>query len=145
MENHNQGKEKSSLWAVPDAPNPEVLERPKRRTYTAEYKLRILREADATEAGGLGALLRREGLYFTHLKTWRQQKERGELAGLTPRKRGPKSMKAHPLAKRVKELETENRRLQKRLKHAELILDIQKKISEITGIPLKPVPNEEDD
>lgn len=146
MEAYREVKERPPLSAVPHIPSPEVLERPKRRTYTAEYKLKMLREADAAvEVGELGALLRREGLYSSHFQTWRRQKERGELAGLSPKKRGPKSTKSHPLAKRVKELEAENRRLQKRLKHAELILDIQKKISEITGIPLKPVENEEDD
>jgi len=146
MESYRQAQEVPPLSAVPRIPNPEVMERPKRRTYSAEYKLRMLREVDiAVELGELGALLRREGLYSSHLQTWRRQKERGELAGLSSKKRGPKSTKAHPLAKRLNALETENRRLQKRLKHAELILDIQKKISELTGIPLKPVENEEND
>lgn len=117
-----------------------------RRTYTADYKLKILKEADAAvEPGEIGALLRREGLYSSTLGNWRRQRERGELAGLRPKKRGPKSLKDNPLARKVRELEVENRRLQKRLKHAELILDIQKKISEITGIPLIPVESEEDD
>ena len=146
MESYRQEKEKSSLYAVRDILNPEVLERPKRRTYTVEYKSRILREADAAaESGEIGALLRREGLYSTTLQTWRRQREKGEIAGLSPKKRGPKSAKENPLANRVRELEAKNRRLQKSLKHAELILDIQKKISEITGIPLKDVEIGEDD
>lgn len=146
MESYRQEKEKSSLYAVRDILNPEVLERPKRRTYTVEYKSRILREADAAaESGEIGALLRREGLYSSTLQTWRRQREKGEIAGLSPKKRGPKSAKENPLANRVRELEAKNRRLQKSLKHAELILDIQKKISEITGIPLKDIEIGEDD
>jgi len=123
-----QRNERPALRAVPCVPDPEVLERPMRRTYTADYKLKILKEADAAvEPGEIGALLRREGLYSSTLGNWRRQRERGELAGLRPKKRGPKSLKDNPLARKVRELEVENRRLQKRLKHAELILDIQKK------------------
>lgn len=145
MDISTQPKERPSLWAVHDVPDPEVSERPKRRKYTAEYKLKVLKEADLTKAGDVGALLRREGIYSSTLQTWRRQRERGEFAGLSPKKRGPKSLKESPLTKKVRELETENRQLQRRLKHAELILDIQKKISEITGIPLKPIEFEEED
>lgn len=138
MEAYYQEKERVPLYAVREIPNPEVLERPKRRTYTVDYKLKILKEADmAAESGGIGALLRREGLYSSTLQTWRRQREKGELAGLSPKKRGPKSVKENPLAKKVSELEKKNKRLQKRLNNAELLLDIQKKISQLTGIPLQ--------
>lgn len=94
MEPCHQGKDRPSLWAVPEVPNPEVLEHPKRRKYNAEYKLKVLKETDlATEPGDVGALLRREGLYSSTLQSWRRQRERGELAGLSPKKRGPKSLK----------------------------------------------------
>jgi len=107
-------------------PNPEVLERPKRRTHTAEYKRRILAEIEAcTKPGEIGAILRREGLYASHIACWRRQREKAELEALKPRKRG--RCKSNPPDPLVKKLEQENKRLKKRLKHAELILDIQKK------------------
>ncbi len=118
------------------APDPEVPEKPQRRRYSAEYKLRILQEADmCREPGEIGVLLRREGLYFSHLKTWRRQREEGTLAALSPRKRGRKATPVSPLSRRVAELEEENRRLTERLKQAETIIDVQKKVSEILRIP----------
>lgn len=127
-------------------PSPEVVERPRRRRYTAEYKRRILEEVDAAAGyGAIGAILRREGLYASTIASWRRQRERGLNEALQSKKRGPKSTRSHPLQKRLDELERENRRLQKRLKHAEILLDIQKKISEITGIPLKGLENGDDD
>jgi len=117
-------------------PDPEVAERPKRRRFTAEYKLRILREADACKGDGdLGALLRREGLYSSHLTVWRRQRDEIAKAGLKARKRGPKAKAADP---RVKQLERENVRLKRRLEEAETIIDFQKKLSKLLGIPLKP-------
>jgi transposase-like protein len=134
--------DRAPLQAVP---NPEVLERPKRRKYTAEYKWKILKEIEAaTQPGQIGAILRREGLYMSNIQCWRWQKERGELEALSPKKRGRKPTEAELLIRRNKELERENRKLQKRLKRAELLLDIQKKISEITGIPLREVENDEE-
>ena len=118
------------------APDPEVTERAKRRRFTAEYKLRILHEADACRGDGdLGALLRREGLYSSHLSTWRRQRDEIAKAGLKARKRGPKSKAVDP---RVKQLERENLRLKRRLEEAETIIDFQKKLSRLLGIPLKP-------
>ena len=118
------------------APDPEVPERPKRRRFTAEYKLRILREADACKGyGDLGALLRREGLYSSHLTVWRRQRDEIAKAGLKARKRGPKAKAVDP---RVKQLERENVRLKRRLEEAETIIDFQKKLSALLGIPLKP-------
>lgn len=120
-------------------PDPEVVEKPVRRRFTAEYKRRILREADACApgTGELGALLRREGLYSSHLTCWRRQREQGELDALTPKKRGRKTVEPHPLARRVAELERNNERLQQRLQQAEVIIDVQKKIAGLLGIPLK--------
>ena len=121
----------------PVAPDPEVAERAARRRFTAEYKLQVLREADACAAPGeLGALLRREGLYSSHLTTWRRQREAGTLAALAPKKRGRSGAPASPLARRVAELERDKARLERRLKQAETIIEVQKKVSEILGIPL---------
>lgn len=125
------------------APDPEVVARPKRRQFTAEYKLRILREADACkEPGEIGALLRREGLYSSHLVLWRRQREQAAHTQLKSRKRGPKPKAQDP---RVKQLERENARLQRRLKRVALLLDIQKKVGAILGIPLKNLDDVESD
>jgi transposase-like protein len=118
-------------------PNPEVLERPVRRMYTAEYKLKILKEAESLPPGELGVLLRREGLYSSNLTTWRRQKEEGTLEALSPRKRGPKAPKPNPLTRKLAELTKENEKLKKKLKQAEMIIEFQKKISEILQIPIE--------
>lgn len=118
-----------SLHAVAD---PEVPEKASRRKFTADYKLRILKEAETCQhAGQRGALLRREGLYSSHLTTWRRQAERGTLQALSPRRRGPKARTPNPLMKRVATLEKENQHLCHKLKQAETIIEVQKKISEI--------------
>jgi len=112
----------------------EVVEKAKRRQYSAEYKQRILREAETSRATGeIGALLRREGLYSSHLTTWRRQCERGELEGLSPQKRGPK---ADAQAIELGKLKRENERLRERLRKAELIIEVQKKVSQILGVAL---------
>lgn len=127
------------------SPDPEVLERPVRRRFTAEYKLRILRLADACgKSGDLGALLRREGLYASNLTTWRHQREEGTLAGLMPKKRGRKEVARNPLQADNEKLQKENERLTNRLKRAELIIDVQKKISLILGIPMSEVEEGKD-
>jgi transposase-like protein len=119
-----------------------VLEKPVRRHFAAEYKLRILREADrCTQSGQLGALLRREGLYSSHLTTWRQQREAGTLAGLTPKRRGRKAAPDAPLVAENQRLRRENQRLTAKLRQAETIIEVQKKLSEILGIPLPPPDN----
>jgi transposase len=116
-------------------PDPEVPEKTRRRRHTAKYKLRILEEADAcTKPGQIGALLRREGLYSSNLTTWRRQRENGQLQGLKPKKRGRKENEVNPLTKRVSQLEKENKRLEQKLKKAELIIEAQKKMAEILGI-----------
>ncbi len=113
------------------------MAKPTRRRYTAEYKLRVLREAEACKGRGeLGALLRREGLYSSNLTQWRKQCERGELEGLS-RKRGPLPKGKNSLADKVKVLERENARLKARAERAEGLVEIQKKVSEILGIELK--------
>src|SRR5688572_14967605 len=118
------------------APDPEVPAKVHRRQFTAAYRLRILKEADAcTKRGGLGALLRREGLYSSHLVNWRRQRAQGELVAGRARKRGPTPKPVDP---RVKQLEDENRRLERKLARAETIITLQKKVAEILGIPLKP-------
>jgi transposase-like protein len=116
-------------------PDAEVPEKKRRRKFTAKYKLRILAEAGAcSDPGELGALLRREGLYSSNLTTWRRQRRKGLLTAMAPRKRGRKKAEINPLASRVAELEKDNRRLQQKLKRAELIIDAQKKMAEILGI-----------
>jgi transposase-like protein len=116
-------------------PNPEVPEKTTRRKFTAAYKLRILQEAEqCVQPGESGALLRREGLYSSNLTTWRRQRENGILQGLDPRKRGRKAKPADPSADQIALLEKENQRLKQQLRKAEIIIEAQKKISEILGI-----------
>jgi transposase-like protein len=117
----------------PDIPDPEVVPKAKRRKFSAEYKVRILEEADrCTERGEIGALLRREGLYSSHLSTWRRQRDQGILSGLSPKKRGRKGK--DELEKELAELRRENKRLQARLEEAEMIIDVQKKLSRLLGL-----------
>ena len=126
-------------------PDPEVPAKVLRRQCTAAYRLRI-RKAPLFppdgRPGALGALLRREGLYSSHLANWRRQREQGELVAGRARKRGPT---AKPIDPRVKHLEVENRRLQRKLARAETIITLQKKVAEILGIPLKPLDIDEID
>jgi transposase-like protein len=122
-------------------PDPEVPEKARRRRFTAEYKIRILREADACRGDGdIGALLRREGLYSSNLAAWRRQRDAIAQEGLKARKRGRKAKQVDP---RIKELERENARLKRRLKKTEIILDFQKKASELLGISLENPDSEE--
>ena len=115
-----------------ETPDPEVEPRAVRRHYTAEYKLRILDEIDqATEPGEIGAILRREGLYSQIISKWRQQRARGGLDGLQPQKRGPK---ANLEAGEVARLKRENQQLRQKLRKAELIIEVQKKVSQILGL-----------
>jgi transposase len=115
----------------------EVVAKAERRRFTAEYKHKVLWEADkCQQSGEIGALLRREGLYWSHLSNWRKQRKSGELAGLSARKRGPQRREENPLADRVRELEGENARLKRRAERAEGIVELQKKVSEILGIEL---------
>ena len=121
--------------AAEPMPETEVVVKAKRRQYTAEYKLRILREIAASKGSGeVGALLRREGLYSSLISKWRQQRERGSLEGLSPQKRGPKT---DPRARELARLQRENERLRERLKQAELIIDVQKKVAQMLGAPIE--------
>ncbi len=125
----NAGNGKPTL-AVPD---PEVTPKAKRRTFTAEYKLRILDETSACRTPGeRGAILRREGLYSSHLTHWRRELRDGALAGLRPKKRGPK---ADPLALENAQLRREIEQLRAKLERAETILEVQKKLSSLLGVP----------
>lgn len=120
---------------VPDAPDPEVAEKPGRRKFSAHCKLRILQPADGcTTPGSLGRLLRREGLYSSNLTTWRRQRDKGILQALQPVKRGRKPSEPNPLLPELEKLRKENVRLEKRLKRAELIIEVQKKASQMLGI-----------
>jgi transposase-like protein len=115
----------------------EVVARAARRRFTAAYKLRLLQEADQCAPGELGTLLRREGLYTSHLTTWRRQREAGQLAALAPKKRG---RKADPLASELARLKRENAKLQAHLERADLILDAQKKLLVLLNQPIPEVP-----
>ena len=119
--------------APTNVPDPEVVPKAKRRTFSAKYKLRILEEADScTEAGQVGSLLRREGLYSSHLTTWRRQRDEGVLKGLSPQKRGRK--RKDELEREVARLQRENERLQASLEQAEMIIEVQKKLSRLLGL-----------
>lgn len=120
-------------------PNPEVRDRPRRRTFSAAYKLAILRELDAAAApGDAGALLRREGLYSSHITDWRRLRELGELQSLTPKKRGRPKKQANPLVPRIAELERDLARAREALRKAHIIIEVQKKVSEMLGDGLAP-------
>ena len=122
-------EEKNLVMTHPKAvPDPEVPEKTARRKFTAAYKLRILKEAEScTVQGQIGALLRREGLYASNLTLWRRQVNQG----LVPKKRGPLAQKPGPHVRRIAELERQTEKLQHKLKQAELIIDVQKKVAEL--------------
>jgi len=125
----------ASLRDQDSIPDPEVPEKKPRRRFTASYKLRILQEVEnCTEPGGVGKILRREGLYSSNLTDWRRARDNGRLDAMSPRKRGRKPKEKNPLAEKVSCLEKENQKLEHKLKRAELIIDAQKKISQILGI-----------
>jgi transposase len=136
------GKTVAPEPAAPPRPDPEVVADAKRRTFTAEYKQRILAEADAAEPGDIGALLRRERLYSSHLVTWRRERQAGVLKGLTPHKRGPKS-KRNPQEDEMQKLRRENQRLTEQLRKAEIVIDVQKKVGALLGWPLPKADPEE--
>ena len=128
--------------SVPDS---EVLAKAQRRRFSAEYKLGVLEQADACrEPGAIAALLRREGLYSSHLTEWRKARRNGALGALK-KGRGPKGGRRDPVARENEQLRKENVRLRRRLEQAQTILDIQKKASEILGIPLNAPPLEDDE
>src|SRR5438093_12324973 len=116
----------------------EVVAKARRRRFTAEYKRRILREADrCTHPGEIGALLRREGLYSSHLTTCRAARDRGELAGLAPKPRGPKATPPDPRDKKIAEQEREIVRWKQRAERAEALVELPKKVAALLGSPLE--------
>jgi transposase len=120
----------------PVAASPELTDRPRRRSFTAQDKLRILADIDRVAGiGGTGAILRREGLYSSALSDWRRQRDAGALGALTPSKRGPKPPPPNPLATELANARRDNIRLQQRLDRAEAIIELQKKVAELLGIP----------
>jgi transposase len=124
--------------AAPPDGEVEVVAKAERRRFTAEYKRRIVREADrCTKPGEIGALLRREGLYSSLLTTWRVARDRGEFEGLSPKKRGPKAMPPDPRDKKIAEQEREITRLRKRAERAEALVELQKKVAALLGTPLE--------
>lgn len=114
-------------------PNPEVVARAKRRRFTAAFKQKALAEADAAKGSGdIGAVLRRHGIYSSHLTHWRQEREAGILEGLTPHKRGPK-VKTDARTAELQQLQRENERLTEQLRKAEIVIDVQKKVAALLG------------
>ncbi len=130
----NQMPESTATLSLPVRPDPEVSASKARRKFTAQYKLRILTEVDrCVEDGQIGAILRREGIYHSNISIWRKQRDQGVLAGLSL-KRGRKSSDLNPLVGKVAHLEREIQKLMQKLKQAETIIEVQKKISELMGI-----------
>lgn len=146
MEGHAPALGASSLRSSPPragagqasrAPDPEVVAKPARRQFTAEYRLRILEEAErCTRPGEVGRLLRREGLYSSHLSAWRKARRGGSLQGLTPKKRGAKPAESNPLSPKVRQLEAKVARLEKELATAHTILEVQGKVAGLLGFSL---------
>ena len=135
-----EGLRRPTVVPPPVAANPEVSERPHRRTFTAQEKLSILKEADrATGAGAIGAILRRHGLYSSALSEWRRQRDAGTLGALTPARRGPKPSEANPLTAELAGALRENAQLKRRLERAEGIIAVQKKLADLLGLPLAPI------
>ena len=122
----------------------EVTTKAKRRRFTAEFKRKILLEADACDRGELGALLRREGLYSSHLVEWRRARDAGELGGLTPRKRGPKAQATNPLAEKLAASEREIARLKAENTKLALICSVQKKVSQLLGVTFPTIPDDDE-
>ena len=133
------GGRRPTLVPAPVAASPELAARPRRRTFTAQDKLRILAETDrAAETGGIGAVLRREGIYSSTLTDWRRLRDAGTLGALTPAKRGPTAARANPLAAEVALLQRDVAQLTRSLARAEAIIAVQKKLADLLGIPLTP-------
>jgi transposase-like protein len=131
------GGRRPTVVAAPASASPELSDRPRRRSFGARDKLRILADIDrAAETRGVGAVLRREGLYSSTLSEWRRQRDAGAFSALVPGKRGPKTAEPNPLSAEVATLQRNNARLTQRLARAEAVIDIQKKVAALLGIPL---------
>jgi len=136
-EPEERSDEGSPAGAASPAPDPEVVAKPTRRKFTAQYRLRIVQEADrCTGPGEVGRLLRREGLYSSHLAVWRKTYRDGALGALSPKKRGRKAEVRNPLEARVRQLEGELGRTQEELRRANLILNMQGKVAGLLGFSL---------
>jgi transposase-like protein len=133
----NEDGRRPTMVSAPDAASPELVQRPRRRSFTAKDKLRILGEADRAVGvpGGVGAIVRREGLYSSALTDWRRQRDAGVFEALSPVNRGPKVAAPNPLAAEHAQLKRDNRLLTKRLERAEAIIEIQKKVAALLGLP----------
>ena len=141
-ETSRSGGAANSRRAAASTPDPEVVTKAQRRRFTAEFKLAVVEEADrASDPGAVGALLRREGLYSSHLVEWRRLREAGALGALSKR-RGRKPTR-NPLAEENGKLKAELARVQRKLQQAELIIDVQKKVSALLGIALPAVGRKE--
>jgi len=133
------GGRRPTVVAAPASASPELSDRPRRRTFTARDKLRILAATDrAAETGGIGATLRREGVYSSTLCDWRRQRDAGTLGALSPAKRGPKSTGPNPLVAEVAMLHKNVADLTRSLARAEAIIAVQKKLADLLGIPMMP-------
>jgi transposase len=131
---------------LPNSPRTptEVTSKATRRRFSAEYKRKVVQEADAcTQSGEVGALLRREGLYSSHLMKWREARERGELAGLEPKKRGPKAQESNPLARELAAKEREIAHLKAENAKLQIICEVQKKVSLLLGVTLPTIPEDD--
>jgi len=131
-----EGGRRPTVVSAPLAASPELPDRPRRRTFTASDKLRILRQVDEAEPGGIGAILRREGLYSSLLTDWRRQRDAGAYEALKAIRRGPKVATNHPLAAEHAQLLRDNKRLALRLQRAEAVIEIQKKVALLLGLPI---------
>lgn len=126
-----------TIVPMPAAASPELLDRPKRRIFSAAMKLRILAETDrAADTGGIAAILRREGLYSSALTDWRRQRDAGAYAALKSLRRGPSSAVPNPVNAELAKANQENARLRQRLEQAEAIIGIQKKVAALLELPL---------
>jgi len=135
-----EGGRRPTVVPPPNAANPEISDRPRRRTFTAAEKVRILKEADqAAGTGAIGALLRRHGLYSSALTEWRRQRDAGTLGALTPARRGPKRRPTNPLSAELAGARHDIAQLRHRLQRAEAIIEVQKKLADLLGIPLLPI------
>src|SRR6202049_4518079 len=137
------GGRRPTAVSAPAAAAPELSDRPHRRTFTGQDKLRILAEIDRAPAGGTAAILRREGLYSSTLSDWRGLRAAGALGGLTSIKRGPKPAPRNPLMAELAQAKRENARLMRRLEHAEAIIAIQHKVAALLGLPLASSDNDD--
>ena len=134
-----EGGRRPTVVPAPAAADPEISDRPRRRTFTAAEKMHILKEADqAAGTGAVGALLRRHGLYSSALSEWRRQREAGTLGALTPVRRGPKVPPRNLLSAELASAHRDITQLKHRLQRAEAIIEVQKKLADLLGIPLAP-------